>query len=202
MSALLNKSIWKSECKFVIGATSFNQIPNSLHVPEVAFVGRSNVGKSSLINALVGKNCAKISSQPGRTQQINFFSLNNRIMLVDLPGYGYAAVSKKTRELWDRIILDYLKFSLNIKRIFLLIDSRIGIKTLDIDVANLLDKLGLVYQIVLTKIDKISNLDEIILLIKDFIISHTAAHPILICTSSNTNIGLNDLRSEIELLIK
>ncbi len=202
MSALLNKSIWKSECKFVISATSFNQIPNNLHVPEVAFVGRSNVGKSSLINALVGKTCARVSRQPGRTQQINFFSLNNKIMLVDLPGYGYAAVSKKTRELWDRIILDYLKFSPNIKRIFLLIDSRREIKTFDMDVANLLDKLGLVYQIVLTKIDKISNLDEIISLKKDFIISHSAAYPRLICTSSNKNIGLNDLRSEIELLIK
>lgn len=121
------KQLFGSECKFVAGATNLRQIPVS-NLLEVAFVGRSNVGKSSLINALTGKNCARVSKTPGRTQQINFFNLGNKLSLVDLPGYGYASVSKKTRAEWDSLIIDYLQYRVNLKRIFLLIDSKVGIK--------------------------------------------------------------------------
>lgn len=193
-------SFWKGECKFIAGATTLEQIPRNLNLPEIAFVGRSNVGKSSLINALIGKSCCRVSKQPGRTQQINFFSLSNSLLFVDLPGYGYASVSKQTRKLWDNLIVDYLQSEINLKRVFLLIDSRHGIKDNDMEIMNLLDSFGLVYQFVLTKIDKTPNLNEVIDSIKNLIDRHGAAYSTIISTSSEKKIGIQNLKFEISRL--
>jgi len=187
-------SLFSSECKFVAGAATYNQIPYS-RLLEVAFVGRSNVGKSSLINALVGKTCARVSKTPGRTQQINFFSLGNKISLADLPGYGYAAVSKQTRLQWDDLILNYLRYRKNLVRIFLLIDSKLGVKPNDEEIMEIFDKLGLVFQIILTKSDKKSaGVEDSV---KEIIQSHAAAFPEIISTSSKKNDGIKQLRAVI-----
>ena len=192
------KGLFNSECKFIAGASSIEQIPNNLFMPEVAFVGRSNVGKSSLLNAIVGdRNCARVSKQPGRTQQINFFTIQDRISLADLPGYGYAAVSKKTRKSWDRLILDYLRGRQNLRRIFMLIDSRHGIKANDEEIMDILDDSAVVYQIVLTKIDKISANSDIAKKVESQILKHVAAFPRIIQTSSEKMLGINDVKSEI-----
>lgn len=191
-------SLFSSECKFIAGAATYDQIPYS-KLPEIAFVGRSNVGKSSLINALVGRVCARVSKTPGRTQQINFFSLGNRISLADLPGYGYAAVSKQIRMQWDDLILNYLRYRKNLIRIFLLIDSKLGIKPNDEEIMKIFDKLGLVFQIILTKSDKKSA--EIEYSTKEIIQFHAAAFPEIISTSSKKNDGIKQLRATISSLI-
>lgn len=196
------KGLFCSECKFIAGASSIEQIPNNLFMPEVAFVGRSNVGKSSLLNAIVGKrDCARVSKQPGRTQQINFFTIQDRISLSDLPGYGYAAVSKKTRKSWDRLILDYLHGRQNLRRIFMLIDSRHGIKDNDEEIMNILDESAVVYQIVLTKIDKISSNSDIAKRVESQVLKHVAAFPNILQTSAEKAIGIHDVQAEIVSLI-
>ena len=134
------KDLFSSECRFVAGAASPEQIPDDRGVPEVAFVGRSNVGKSSLINAIVRKrDCARVSKTPGRTRQINFFLLGNKIFLVDLPGYGYATISKQMRKSWDVLMDSYIRHRLNLRRVFLLLDSRHGIKAGDEEIMTMLD---------------------------------------------------------------
>ena len=191
----LTRSIFGEDCKFVAGAARFDQIPYC-KVPEVAFVGRSNVGKSSLINSLVGRVCARVSKTPGRTQQINFFSLKNRISLADLPGYGYAVVSKEMRNSWNDLIVKYLETRKNLKRIFLLIDSRRGITNHDAEIMSLLDGLGLVYQIILTKVDKKAS-EGVADSIKKELESHPAAFPEIILTSSKTNLGIRELQNAV-----
>lgn len=190
----VSRSIFGADCKFVAGAAKFEQIPFS-NIPEVAFAGRSNVGKSSLINALVGRVCARVSKTPGRTQQINFFSLGNKISLADLPGYGYAVVSKEMRVSWNDLIVRYLKSRKNLKRIFLLIDSRRGITNYDNEIMELLNNFGLIYQIVLTKVDKIS--EDISNSIKQELEKHPAAFPEIISTSSRNNLGIRELQNAI-----
>jgi GTP-binding protein len=153
-----------------------------------------------LINALVGqKECARVSKFPGRTQQINFFSLQNKILLADLPGYGYAAISKKMRKTWNDLILSYLLGRSSLRRIFLLIDSRRGIKENDEEIMKILDDSAVVYQIVLTKIDKVAGFDvnQIILHLAD----HAAAYPSVIVTDSKKNIGIQEVRAEIAGLV-
>ena len=192
-------SLFSSECKFLAGAATFSQIP-FLKLPEVAFVGRSNVGKSSLINSLTGKVNARVSKTPGRTQQINFFSLGNKISLVDLPGYGYAAVSKQTRMQWDELILGYLRSRKNLRRIFLLIDSKLGIKQNDAEIMEIFDSLGLVYQIILTKSDKKSEgVEDSVFQILQF---HPSAFPEIISTSSKKGEGIKPLQAEIFQIIR
>ena len=191
-------SLFGSECKFVAGDATYDQISYS-KLPEVAFVGRSNVGKSSLINALVGKVCARVSKTPGRTQQINFFSLGNKMSLADLPGYGYAAVSKQTRMQWDDLILNYLRYRKNLVRIFLLIDSKLGVKQNDEEIMEIFDKLGLVFQIILTKSDKKSaGIEDSV---KEIVQLHSAAFPEIISTSSKKNDGIKQLRATIFNLV-
>lgn len=196
------KGLFSSECKFIAGATDVNQIPNNIYMPEVAFVGRSNVGKSSLINAVVGKrDCARVSKTPGRTQQINFFSLAEKISLADLPGYGYAVVSKKTRKIWNDLIVDYLLGRQNLRRVFLLIDSRHGLKDNDEKIMDLLDDSAVVYQVVLTKVDKIGDIPAAIENVNKKINKRVAAFPEIIASSSEKFIGIREIQAEILSLV-
>ena len=177
--------------------------------PEVAFAGRSNVGKSSLINALVGqKGLARTSNTPGRTQELNYFVPGGHtgengdlppIALVDMPGYGYAEAPKDQVDAWTRLVFDYLRGRATLKRVFVLIDSRHGIKTNDADVLALLDKAAVSYQIVLTKTDKIKpeGVPKLIEATLKLIAKRPAAFPVLIATSSEKNLGLTELQQTI-----
>lgn len=190
-------------CNFVLGVANLNQLPNA-ELNEVAFVGRSNVGKSSLVNALFNKsNLAKTSATPGRTQQLNFFNLDNQIHLVDLPGYGFAKAPPEDVKKWQNTMSLYLQGRPNLRRVFLMIDSRHGIKKVDTDIMKMLDKSAVTYQIVLTKIDKISKqaVDKVIKETEIILKNHAAAHPMVLPTSSEKKIGLENLRAEIYMLI-
>ncbi len=154
--ALADK-LFHQDCQFVAGAASAERLPPPA-LPEIAFVGRSNVGKSSLINALTfRKKLARTSNTPGRTQQINFFDLGGRLMLVDLPGYGYAKVSRTDTEAWGRLIDAYLRDRPNLLRVCVLIDGRHGVKDTDRQMMSMLDHYHMTAQLVLTKTDKASR---------------------------------------------
>ncbi len=139
--------------KFVGGFDKVSSLPNT-QFPEYAFVGRSNVGKSSLLNAVVNANVARTSNTPGRTQTLNLFNIDDRVMLVDLPGYGYARVSKEDALNWLQRLEDYLMTRRQLRRLFILIDSRIGARDSDLDLMDFCDIHGISYQIVYTKKDK------------------------------------------------
>ncbi len=192
-----SKWLFAQECKFVAGAAnSMEQIPADFTLPEVAFAGRSNVGKSSLINAITGrKTLVKVSSTPGRTQQLNFFNLADKLMLVDLPGYGYAKQSKAKIGAWNKLIRDYLRGRPNLRRVCLLIDSRHGIKENDIEIMELLDDHAVPYQIVFTKMDKTKEPPQPILKKP-----HAAMMKEVFHTSSAEKIGIEELREELALL--
>ena len=176
---------------------------------EIAFAGRSNVGKSSLINALVGhKGLARTSNTPGRTQELNYFVPDGfagtvddlpPLALVDMPGYGFAEAPKAQVDQWTKLIFDYLRGRTTLKRVYVLIDSRHGIKKNDQDVLTLLDKAAVSYQIVLTKIDKIkpAELQKLVDNTHKVIVKRPAAFPHIIATSSEKGIGLDDLRGTI-----
>ena len=186
----------------MLSVANLDQLPAS-DKDEIAFVGRSNVGKSSLINALFSKTgLAKTSSTPGRTQQLNFFNLDNKLYLVDLPGYGFAKAPPEDVKKWQRTMNLYLQGRPNLRRVFLLIDSRHGIKKIDEDIMKTLDSAAVTYQIILTKTDKI-NRQELTKLINDTqtcLKLHAAAHPIVYATSSEKKEGLENIRAEIAIL--
>lgn len=174
-------------------------------VPEVAFAGRSNVGKSSLINAIVRqKALARTSNTPGRTQELNFFALEGIAgYLVDMPGYGYAKAPKDKVEAWTCLVNDYLRGRPNLKRVFVLIDARHGLKDADKPVLKMLDEAAVSYQIVLTKADKIPE-KALLAVIERTVAataSHPAAHPVIHATSSVGGLGLDLLRAEIAALL-
>ncbi|HRK64057.1 MAG TPA: ribosome biogenesis GTP-binding protein YihA/YsxC [Terricaulis sp.] len=172
-------------------------------VPEIAFAGRSNVGKSSLINALTSRNkLARASTEPGRTRELNFFRMGDSLRIVDLPGYGYAKAPKADIARWTGLTRDYLRGRPALKRVVLLIDGRHGLKPHDKDVMDVLDKAAVIYQVALTKADKLkaTELAETLAATQAAIIKRPAAHPIVIATSSETGLGIEALRAEIAAL--
>lgn len=172
--------------------------------PEVAFAGRSNVGKSSLVNAVTGRNgLARASSEPGRTRELNFFLLGDRARLVDLPGYGYARAPKTEIARWTTLVRDYLRGRPGLKRVFLLVDARHGIKDNDAQVMDLLDETAVVYQIVLTKTDKLGAgaRDAVIAATRAALGKRPAAHPDVIAVSAHDTSGIPELRAEIAALL-
>ena len=186
-------------CNFMLSVAQLNQLPDADR-SEIAFAGRSNVGKSSLINALFNqKKLAKTSSTPGRTQQLNFFDFAGKLYLVDLPGYGYAQAPEKLVKQWQTVLKDYLRGRPNLRRVFLLIDSRHGIKKEDAEIMKLLDDSAVVYQIVLTKTDKISaaELQKMQQKILAELKNHAAAMNEIVATSAEKKIGLDWCQAEI-----
>lgn len=197
------KDFFNKRCDFVLSVAHLKQLPQDDRV-EIAFAGRSNVGKSSLINALFGqKKLAKTSSTPGRTQQLNYFNLDDRLYLVDLPGYGFAKAPKDIVKNWQNLINTYLVGRASLRRVFLLIDSRHGIKKIDEEIMDMLDKAAVTYQIVLTKIDKISTkeLEHVIAETNEKVAKHTAAHVLVLKTSSEKNLYLDELKAEVADLL-
>jgi GTP-binding protein len=194
------RKLFAGNVAFVKGAVSLDTLP-APDRPEIAFAGRSNVGKSSLINALCNrKSLARASNTPGRTQEINFFDLaDGKLYIVDLPGYGFADAPKKNVDGWSRLNLDYLRTRSKLKRIFVLIDARRGIGEVDLGVMKQLDASAAQYQVVLTKADKIrkAELAPLIEATKAALMKQPAAHPVVIATSSEKGEGLPELRATI-----
>ena len=190
------RRLFAQKCEFTYGVTRLEQMPVG-EQDEIAFAGRSNVGKSSLLNALVGrKSLARSSTTPGRTRQINFFDLSGRRRLVDLPGYGYARASKSDIAAWTTLVRDYLRFRANLRRVCLLIDSRHGPKEGDFNEMSMLDDVAVSYLIVLTKTDKLdhSSLDRQKEKVLAIIAKRAAAHPSIIMTNVRDGVGIDGLR--------
>jgi GTP-binding protein len=192
------KELFSTDITFARGVRCVEDLP-TLRLPEIAFAGRSNVGKSSLINALSGKPIARASNTPGRTQELNFFQVGKKFFLVDLPGYGFAAAPKKLVETWTRLIHDYLRGRQQLKRVFLLIDARHGLKKVDRDIMVMLDRSAVTYQIVLTKADKIkqTELEKVYQETVDEGKTHVACYPEILMTSSQSGLGVAQLRGEV-----
>ena len=179
--------------KFVGSFESVKSLPNT-QFAEYAFVGRSNVGKSSLINAIVGEKIARTSNTPGRTQSLNLFNLNDKSMIVDLPGYGYARVSKTEALRWLQRLEEYLLNRSQLRRLFILIDSRIGVKDSDLDLMDFCDNNGIFYQIVYNKKDKRVREKEQVKIEHE---NHPAMLEMILETSAEKKIGLDELRDII-----
>ena len=193
--------IFSGPISFLKSAPKLEFLPEPT-VPEIAFAGRSNVGKSSLINALVNRNnLARASNTPGRTQELNFFDVGDPAVfrIVDMPGYGYAKAPIKTVQQWRYLINDYLRGRVVLKRVFVLIDSRHGIKEVDHDIMSMLDKAAISYRIVLTKTDKIkaSDLADVETDTMTKLRKHVAAYPDLSVTSAEKRSGIEELRAAV-----
>ena len=196
-------ALFARACAFVAAAADAAALPAPT-LPEVAFVGRSNVGKSSLLNALTGRNdLARTSQTPGRTQTINLFDLGGRLMLVDLPGYGHADASDAKIEAWTRLIEHYLRGRPTLRRVLLLIDARRGAMASDIDVMDWLDLNAVAYQAVMTKADavKAGALEERRAALVTLLERRPAAFPVTIATSARTGAGIAALRASIAAMV-
>ncbi len=195
------RKVFSGPIAFLKSAPKLEFLPDA-SVNEVAFAGRSNVGKSSLLNALTNRNgLARTSNTPGRTQELNFFDVGDplRFRFVDMPGYGFATAPKDVVKKWRFLINDYLRGRQTLKRTLVLIDSRHGIKDVDIDVMDMLDAAAVSYRIILTKADKIkaSALDEVTARTVEAVRKRPAAHPDIIATSSEKGMGIAELRAAV-----
>ena len=191
--------LFAQECQFVAGADSVERLPPP-GLPEVAFAGRSNVGKSSLLNALTGrKHLARVSNTPGRTQQINFFQLGRQLMLVDLPGHGYAQVSRSKVKGWTRLTEAYIRGRPNLQRVLLLVDAKVGTKDADEPLMDLMDESGLSYQVVVTKADKLKPAELAAMKAKlaTQLARRPACHPEIPVTSAADGAGIAALRQAL-----
>lgn len=191
--------LFAAHCRFIAGATNDDAIPPDT-LPEIAFVGRSNVGKSSLVNALTGQSAlARVSRTPGRTRQINFFDLGERLMLVDLPGYGYAEAPKREIARWTGLIARYLKGRASLRRVLLLLDARFGIKETDKPLMKQLDEAAVSFQVVLTKCDLVEpdELHKRVTALAQSLAKHVAAHPVIHLTSAHDGAGIAALRASV-----
>ncbi|QHQ35829.1 ribosome biogenesis GTP-binding protein YihA/YsxC [Algicella marina] len=195
------RHLFAQNSEFLKGVVAMDGLPPADRL-EVCFAGRSNVGKSTLINALTGrKGLARASNTPGRTQEINFFTLAD-LYLVDLPGYGYAKAPVKVVEKWQRLLKAYLSGRATLRRVFLLIDSRHGVKEVDQEIMKLLNSAAVTFQVVMTKTDKpkSSELDKILQGVREALAKHPAAYPEIILTSSEKGSGISTLRAAIARL--
>jgi GTP-binding protein len=191
------RKLFTADCRFVFAAQRLEGLPPP-GLPEVAFAGRSNVGKSSLLNALTGRRAlARTSTRPGRTQQLNFFELGGRLMLVDMPGYGYAEAGKRVKRDWQGLMFDYLRGRPTLRRVLLLLDARIEVKPADVAVMELLDRAAVTYQLVLTKTDDVpaSRLARKQAEVAALARAHPASHMDVLTTSAETGAGIADLRA-------
>jgi GTP-binding protein len=191
--------LFAGECKFFYAAQRLDQLPEP-DLPEIAFAGRSNVGKSSLINALTGhKALARASSEPGRTKQLNFFALADRLTLVDMPGYGYAKAAKEVKEDWQGLMFDFLRGRPTLRRVVLLLDARVEIKQNDVEAMKLLNRAAVIFQLVLTKCDapKPPRLAAKLAEVEGLAKLYAAAFPVVAATSSETGFGIPELRASL-----
>mgnify|MGYP001280994156 CR=1 FL=1 len=199
----LGEALFRTAWEFVLSAPSLEFLP-PMRGLEIAFAGRSNVGKSSLINALVKhRGLARTSNTPGRTQELNYFRAPQRdVFMVDMPGYGFAQAPKDKVATWTEVVRGYLRGRQNLGRVFLLIDARHGLKKVDEELMELMDTAAVSYQAVLTKADKIKphELARVIADTEAALAKHAAAFPFLVATSSETGAGIADLRTAIALL--
>lgn len=196
--------LFQTKPEYRLSVNAVNQLPIS-NLKEFAFAGRSNVGKSSLINAITGvKGLARASNTPGRTQSLNYFEVPEQFYIVDLPGYGYAAAPEKTVQAWTRLIHDYLRGRVQLARVFLLIDARHGIKDVDAKIMKMLDSAAVSYQIVLTKIDKVTQKqqDEVIRKTRETAQTHVACYPEILITSAEKKYGIESVRAQFAKVLK
>jgi GTP-binding protein len=196
------RKLFAGEVDFMRGVSGLQHLPDQ-DLPEIAFAGRSNVGKSSLINALTNRKAlARTSHTPGRTQELNFFNVGGRFYLVDMPGYGYAKVSKTQKDSWNQLIRSYLRGRATLRCVFVLIDSRHGIKDSDAEIMTLLDESAVAYRIVLTKSDEVKRekLAETEAQCLERLKAHMAAAGIIMPTSAHGGAGLPELREQLYLI--
>lgn len=196
------RKFFAGPCDYVLSAMKVEQLPD-MDLPEVAFIGRSNVGKSSLINALTGRNAlARVSQTPGRTRQLNFFNLADTVHLVDMPGYGYAKAPKDEVKEWNYLIKDYLRGRVTLRRVFLLVDARHGMKETDTAFLKLLGESAVSTQIILTKADAVkpAELDKMIKETEGKLKKSPAALPSVLAVSSEKTTGIPELRAHIHAL--
>ena len=199
VDAAFTRKLFGGPCEFIAGAAELDALPAS-QLPEVAFVGRSNVGKSSLINALTGRTgLARVSRTPGRTRQINLFRLGDALVLADLPGYGFARVSKAEAAHWNALITGYLHTRKTLRRVILLLDARRGIMTSDEEAMRLLDGAAVSYQLVLTKTDalKSAEMRSVMENVADIAAVHPAALAGIVATSARASLGIPELRQSL-----
>ena len=196
--------LFARESDFIWAAAKSDNLP-PMQTAEIAFAGRSNVGKSSLVNALTGrKTLCRTSHTPGRTQQLNFFTLGTQLTVVDMPGYGYAAVSKQKQADWGALVQDYLRGRANLARVYVLVDSRHGFKPVDTAIMDLLDKCAMSYQIVLTKIDqlRVGEAEQRSQETLAALVRRPAAYPEVLLTSSDSGEGVAEMRAAIAQLLQ
>ncbi len=197
-------ALFQTKPEYRLSVNAVDQLPIS-NLKEFAFAGRSNVGKSSLINAITGvKGLARASNTPGRTQSLNYFEVPEQFYIVDLPGYGYAAAPEKTVQAWTRLIHDYLRGRVQLARVFLLIDARHGIKDVDAKIMKMLDSAAVSYQIVLTKMDKITQKqqNEVVRQTREIAQTHVACYPEILITSAEKKYGIESVRAQFAKVLK